>query len=53
MLFTKEGQSTTSYEEYIERVKNKTLEEVNVIALGVLGEDNIIKSFSGDLPLLR
>ena len=53
MLFTKEGQSTTSYEEYIERVKNKTLEEVNVIAIGVLGEDNIIKSFSGDLPLLR
>jgi len=51
MLFTKEGQSTTSYEEYIERVKGKDIEEVEIIGLGVLGEN--IDSFCGDLSLLR
>lgn len=53
MVFTREGQSTISYEEYIERVKGKYLNEVEVIAFGVLGEDNLINSFSGDLSLLR
>ena len=53
MIFTKEGQSTTSYEEYISRVKAKPLNQVNVIAFGVLGEDNLVNSFSGDLALLR
>ena len=53
MIFKKEGQSTTSYEEYISRVKAKPLNQVNVIAFGVLGEDNLVNSFSGDLALLR
>ena len=53
MVFTKEGQSTTSYEEYIQRVSGKKLEEVEVIGIGVLGEDGPIVNFSGDLALLR
>ncbi len=53
MVFTREGQSTTSYEEYIERVKGKPIEEVKVIGIGVLGEDSIVQKFCGDLPLLR
>ena len=53
MIFTKEGQSTISYEQYIERVKGKKLSEIEVIGLGVLGEDSIVNKFAGDLPLLR
>ncbi|MBI2075620.1 MAG: hypothetical protein HYT72_00030 [Candidatus Aenigmarchaeota archaeon] len=40
MVFTREGQSTTSYWEYIERVREKKLNEV-------------VNRFAGDLPLLR
>src|SRR3989339_2046503 len=40
MVFTREGQSTTSYDNYIERVKGKSIEEVDVIGIGVLGEDS-------------
>ena len=53
MLFTKEGQSTTSYEEYSERVKGKSIDEVDVIGIGVIGGDDLVNSFSGDLGLLR
>ncbi len=53
MVFTREGQSTINYEEYIERVKGKSIDDVEVIGIGVLGEDEIISRFSGDLPLLR
>jgi len=53
MVFTKEGQSTTSYEDYVARVKDKPLEDVEVVGIGVLGEDNLVKKFCGDLPLLR
>lgn len=53
MVFTKEGQSTTSYEDYIERVNNKAVEHLQVIGLGVLGDDKLVSRFSGDLPLLR
>ena len=53
MVFTREGQSTTSYDNYIERVKGKSIEEVDVIGIGVLGEDSVIQKFGGDLPLLR
>ena len=53
MVFTQEGQSTTSYDEYIERVKGKPLEEVTIVGIGVLGEDSIVQKFCGDLPLLR
>ena len=53
MVFTREGQSTTSYEDYMKMVAGKKLEEVEVIGIGVLGEDNIVTKFSGDLGLLR
>ena len=53
MIFTKEGQSTTSYAEYIERVNGKKLDEIEIVGIGVLGEDAIVNKFAGDLPLLR
>ena len=53
MIFTKEAQSTTSYEEYIQRVSGKKLEEVEVVGLGVIGNEGPITKFSGDLALLR
>ena len=53
MLFTKEAQSTTSYEEYRERVTNKSLNEVEVVGIGVIGEQKLITKFAGDLALLR
>ena len=53
MLFTKEGQSTVSYEEYIQRVQGKKPEELTVIGLGVIGEDAAVKEFSKGLTLLR
>ena len=53
MVFTKEGQSTISYQEYIDRVKGKKLSEIEIIGMGVLGEDNLVTKFCGDLPLLR
>lgn len=53
MIFTREGQSTTSYQEYVERVKGKKLNEVEVIGIGVLGEDEVVNKFAGDLPLMR
>lgn len=53
MVFTTQAQSTTSYEEYVRRVEKKPLEEVNVIGIGVLGEDQSVTKFSGDLALLK
>ena len=53
MLFTKEGQSTTDYTAYVERVKGKSVKEVEVIGIGVLGEDEVVNKFAGDLPLLK
>ncbi|MBI4163984.1 MAG: DUF2000 domain-containing protein [Candidatus Aenigmarchaeota archaeon] len=53
MLFTREGQSTTNYDVYIERVRGKSVEEVDVIGIGVIGEDELVNNFAGDLALLR
>ena len=53
MVFTKEGQSTTNYKEYIDRVKGKKINEIEIIGIGVLGEDGLVDKFAGDLPLLR
>ena len=53
MLFTREGQSTVNYEEYVNRVKGKSMEELDVIGIGVIGEDGSINKFAGDLPLLK
>lgn len=53
MLFTKEGQSTTNYEEYIARVQGKSIENIEVLGFGVIGDEKIVSSFAGDLALLR
>lgn len=53
MIFTREAQSTNSYEEYIKRVQGKKLSEVTVIGIGVIGGDAAVTKFAGDLPLLR
>ena len=53
MIFTREGQSTTSYEEYIERVTGKRLDEIEIVGIGVLGENKLVDKFAGYLPLLR
>lgn len=53
MLFTYEGQSTTSYEQYIERVQGKSAKDLKVIGLGVIGDDAVVKAFSKGLELLR
>ena len=53
MVFTREGQSTTSYDSYAERVTGKPIEEVEVIGIGVLGDEQQVTRFSGDLALLR
>lgn len=53
MAFTKEGQSTTNYEEYIIRVKGKSLDEVTLVGLGVVGLPDKVNSLTGNLPMLR
>ncbi len=53
MVFTREAQSTNSYDEYAERVRGKKLEDLTIIGIGVLGEDALVTKFAGDLPLLR
>lgn len=53
MAFTKEGQSTTNYDEYIKRVEGIPLDAVNLIGVGVVGEDKVVNSLVGSLPILR
>lgn len=53
MAFTREGQSTTNYEEYIIRVKGKSLDEVTLVGLGVVGTPEKVNSLTGSLPMLR
>ena len=53
MMFTKEGQSTTSYDSYVERVTGKSIDVVEVIGMGVLGDEQQVTRFSGDLGLLK
>jgi len=53
MAFTKEAQSTTNYEEYVNRVEGKSIEEVNLIGLGVIGESKVVNFLVGSLPMLR
>ena len=53
MVFTKEAQSTADYNEYIERVRGKKISEVEIIGIGVVGEDELVDQFAGDLALLR
>ncbi len=53
LVFTREGQSTTSYEDYTKRVIGKPIDQVDVLGIGVFGDDYSITKFSGDLGLLR
>ncbi|MEK7079382.1 MAG: DUF2000 domain-containing protein [Patescibacteria group bacterium] len=53
MIFTREAQSTTNYEEYIQRVKGKSMNEVTIVGLGVIGSEDKVNSLTGNLPMLR
>lgn len=53
MVFTKEGQSTTNYDEYQKSVEGKLLESVTLVGLGVVGEEKLVNSLVGSLPMLR
>ena len=53
MAFTKEAQSTTDYDTYESSVSGLPLESVTLLGLGVVGPDDIINSFVGNLPMLR
>ncbi|MAF81178.1 hypothetical protein CL628_04160, partial [bacterium] len=53
MVLTKEAQSTTSYEEYIERVQGKRLTELTIVGIGIIGDDKLVQKAVGNLPLLR
>lgn len=53
MAFTREGQSTTNYEEYKSRVIGKKVEEVTLVGLGIVGQEAQINSLTGSLPMLR
>lgn len=53
MVFTREGQSTTNYEEYTQRVVGKKMSEVTIVGVGIIGPDDAVKSLTGNLPMLR
>ena len=53
VVFTKEAQSTISYEEYGQRVKEKHLKELEILGIGILAEEEKINKFTGDLSLLK
>lgn len=53
MAFTREGQSTTNYAEYKNRVIGKKIEDVTLVGLGIVGPEDQINSLTGSLPMLR
>ena len=53
MIFTKEGQSTADYNEYIKRTEGKSLSALHIIGIGIIGEDTQVTKVAGDIPLLR
>lgn len=53
MIFTREAQSTNSYDEYIKRVEGKKISELTITGIGVIGDDAAVTKFAGDFPLLR
>lgn len=53
MAFTHEAQSTTNYDEYTQRVVGKNIDSIKLIGLGVVGEEKIVNSLVGSLPMLR
>ena len=53
VAFTKEAQETTDYESYQANVAGKSLSEVTLRGVGVVGEAKLINSLVGSLPMLR
>ena len=53
MIFTREAQSTNSYDEYVQRVQGKKIADLTISGIGVIGDDAAVTKFAGDLPLLR
>ncbi|NOS67669.1 MAG: DUF2000 domain-containing protein [Candidatus Peribacteraceae bacterium] len=53
MIFTKEAQSTADYAEYVRRTEGKSLSEVHIVGIGIIGEDAQVTKVAGDLPLLK
>jgi hypothetical protein len=53
MIFTHEGQSTASYDEYVNRVNGKPLAELTIIGIGIIGDDKTVTKCVGDLPLFK
>ncbi|NCO96706.1 MAG: hypothetical protein COY38_00475 [Candidatus Aenigmarchaeota archaeon CG_4_10_14_0_8_um_filter_37_24] len=53
VLFTKEAQISKTYEEYIDKMKDRVFDSINIIGMGVVGPKEKVTSFSGDLTLLR
>ncbi len=53
MAFTKEAQSTTSYDEYTKKVIGKEISSVTLLGLGVVGPEKMVNSVVGNLPMLR
>ncbi len=53
MIFTKEGQSTADYSEYIKRIAGKSLSALHIVGIGIIGDDTQVTKVVGDLPLLK
>ncbi len=53
MIFTKEGQSTADYDEYIKRTEGKSLSELHIVGIGIIGDDVQVTKVVGDIPLLK
>lgn len=53
MAFTQEAQTTTNYEEYKKRVEGKNINEVALVGLGVVGSEEMVRSLTGNLPMLK
>lgn len=53
MIFTKEGQSTADYSEYIKRTEGKSLSELHIVGIGIIGDDVQVTKVAGDVPLLK
>ena len=51
--FTHEAQSTAHYDEYVRRVEGKSLADLTIVGIGVIGDDAAVTKVAGDLPLLR
>jgi len=53
MAFTHEAQSTTDYDSYMKNVEGKSIDEITLLGIGVLGPTKTVNSLVGNLPMLR